>query len=110
MKDPGRRMYLCFVARLSWVQNAKILCQDTGQKEMLQPTPRKAPTLEPSVRNSLQFGYQLNQLVGQAQPAGPTVSQLNSAGWSVWRLSWLDELGGGYESMVGSGADPVLFD
>ncbi|KAF2600672.1 hypothetical protein F2Q68_00011986 [Brassica cretica] len=53
---------------------------------------------------------QLNQLVGQAQPAGPTVSQLNSAGWSVWRLSWLDELGGGYESMVGSGADPVLFD
>ncbi|KAF3537425.1 hypothetical protein F2Q69_00024721 [Brassica cretica] len=56
------------------------------------------------------FHDQLNQLVGQAQPAGPTVSQLNSAGWSVWRLSWLDELGGGYESMVGSGADPVLFD
>lgn len=56
MKDPLRRMHLCFVARLSWVQNAKILCQDTGQKEMLQPTPRKAPYLEPSVRNSLQFG------------------------------------------------------
>ena len=78
MKDP-RWIDLCLVARLSSVQNAKILCEDTGQKKllhhhgsslkartlcfqkiphhMLQPAPRKAPNSEPVVWNSQQFGY-----------------------------------------------------
>ena len=45
-----------------------------------------------SCTSSLKLG-QLDQLVDWAQPAGPTVGELNSAGWSVRRLGRLDGFG-----------------